>query len=381
MGNSPHYVHVFSTFAPGGPQVRTAFLMGALGDGAKHTVIAMDGRTECAERVADSVDFRCVPLGLDPRSPWFAWGLIRRLKSLRPDLLLTYNWGAIESVFAARWGRIAPVIHHEEGFRPDEAQGEQKGRRVFARRLLLKGRVRRVVVPSLVLRDLAVSSWRLSPDRVLYIPNGVDGEKFRPGSAESVRSSWGIGKDALVVGAVAHLTPVKDVTYLLEAFEMSKLIENDGPPVFLVIAGDGPERGVLEERVKELGLGERVRFLGRVAETSSCYPAFDCLAVSSKTEQMPIVVLEAMSSGLPIVSTDVGDVRTMVSEENRAFVVDRDRREEYRARLVELVEDSSLRATIGKSNRRRCGTEYDLEGMVKAYSKLYREAMSSGQGG
>ena len=92
----------------------------------------------------------------------------------------------------------------------------------------------------------------------------------------------------------------------------------------LVIIGDGPERQTLERLAAELGIADRVRFAGHVAAPAAEYARFDVFALPSDTEQMPLSVLEAMAAGLPVVSTDVGDVRAMVAEENAPLLVPKD---------------------------------------------------------
>ncbi len=373
MMDSVHLVHVFSTFAPGGPQVRTAAIMNALPPGYRHSILAMDGRTDCQERIGSHVSFEVLPLELDPRSRLFPFKLVGRLRSLRPDLLLTYNWGAIESVLASRLGRIAPIVHFEEGFRPDEASGSQKTRRVLARRFLLSGRVRAVVVPSLQLQEIATETWKLKPSRVRYIPNAVDGKRFLPGEEKELRESFGAKPDDLILGAIAHLTEVKDLGYLVRAFAGSGLSKK----ALLVIAGDGPEEKDLLTLTRDLGVEDRVRFLGRIPDTASYYRTFDLFAVSSRTEQMPVTVLEAMSSGLPILSTDVGDIKAMVAGSNQRFVVKREEVEAYRDRCRELAKDPVLRKKLGAENRERCLAAYDLQQMFTTYHELFEEARTS----
>ena len=93
-------------------------------------------------------------------------------------------------------------------------------------------------------------------------------------------------------------------------------------PIRLVVVGDGPERPALEQQARDLGIAENVEFAGWHEELVPLYRQFDIFALSSTTEQMPLSVLEAMACGLPVVSTDVGDVSKMVADENRPMVVD-----------------------------------------------------------
>ena len=119
--------------------------------------------------------------------------------------------------------------------------------------------------------------------------------------------------DTPVIGTVAALREEKNISRLMHAFAML-------PAGRLVIVGDGPQRPALEALAASLGVAERVCFAGHHLDTAAFYAQFDIFALSSDTEQMPLSVIEAMASGLPVVSTDVGDVRLMVASENIPFV-------------------------------------------------------------
>jgi hypothetical protein len=142
----PHFLHVFSTFVPAGPETRAVRLIEAFGAEFRHSILAMDGRTDARELLPAAADVRI--LESPPKAGSIA--TVRRLRDLlraeNPDLLLSYNWGAFDAVMAARTLKMRRVVHHEDGFNPDEVL-EFKQRRVLARRFLLPG-VHRVIVPS-----------------------------------------------------------------------------------------------------------------------------------------------------------------------------------------------------------------------------------------
>ncbi len=150
------------------------------------------------------------------------------------------------------------------------------------------------------------------------------------------------------------------------------------PIASVVIAGDGPERSNLESRARVLGFNGRARFLGRLEDMGPVYRSVDLLALPSSTEQMPISVLEAMSCGLPVIATDVGDIREMVSEENRPFIAASI--EEFRANLERMTNDRELRARVGAANRRRCVEVYSATRMFERYAALYESALRSRRG-
>lgn len=370
----PHLCHLFPTFDPGGPEVRTATLINASHGAFRQTVVSLDGGFSCQTRFLrkDAVSFVQAPPKV--RQSLYPLALARMLRALKPDLVLTYNWGAIDGVLAARLCGIRRVIHAEDGFGPDEIH-RQKLRRVLARRVILKGAAR-VVCPSLTLVRVARSVWRLQPSKVSYIPNGVDVRRFSPGPpgvAEEVRRRFGWAGSATVVGTVGHLREEKNQARLLRAFSMVA----DQAKARLLIVGGGPSREKLECLARELGVADHVAFMGVVGDPLDCYRAMDIFAVSSDTEQMPIAVLEAMSVGLPVVSTDVGDVRQMVSQPNWGYVVPFEKEATYAEALTKLLKDAVARVILGQANREKCLREYEQATMIQAYLDLYREVLET----
>ena len=101
------------------------------------------------------------------------------------------------------------------------------------------------------------------------------------------------------------------------------------------------------------------------------YRKMDIFALTSDTEQMPLGILEAMASGLPIISLAVGDVMDMVSEQNRPFVVRRDAEPELLNRLLSLVDNPDLRGTLGRANRNTATARFDHQTMVARYAELF----------
>jgi hypothetical protein len=158
----PHLLHLFSTFAAGGPQVRTAALIHAAGSAFRHTIVALDGNFACRERLAGLPE-GIVAYADPPQRGWLGGNVLRLARlidGVRPDLVLTYNWGAIEAVVGARVAGGRPLIHVEDGFGPEEARG-LLWRRVTFRRVVLPF-TRKVVVPSHGLARIAAERWRVA---------------------------------------------------------------------------------------------------------------------------------------------------------------------------------------------------------------------------
>ena len=371
MSESPHFVHVFSTFAAAGPQVRTTDLMNRLEDPIRHTVIAMDRNYECAKRVQPHVAFETKP----PPDLGRAWQAPHRLgkflKGLQPDLILTYNWGAIESIAGARLLGMRRLIHAEDGFGTDEVV-TQKARRVWTRRCLLR-MVRRVIVPSQRLRSICREIWRLPDALCEYIPNGIDTERFCPGESAPGRKSLGIDDQSFVIGTVAKFRPEKALELLIEAFALVR----GKVPAKLLLVGAGAEEAKLRARIDELGLNQDVILPGQIPEPMAIYRAMNVFSLSSVTEQMPVSVVEAMASGLPVVSTNVGDVRTMVADANQPLIIEGRDPELMAQQFLRLAEDSALRTALAQANREKALSVFQDRVMLEQYRRIYFEVLRS----
>lgn len=358
-GVPPLILSVFSTFAVGGPQVRFSTLANHLGQDYRHAIVAMDGQMDCARRLAPTLRVAYPQVEIRKGATLANARRFRRvLRQLRPDILVTSNWGSIEWALANAVP-LAKHIHIEDGFGPEE-RSVQLRRRVLMRRALL-GRCT-VVLPSLTLWRIARGVWRLPEAGLRHIPNGIDLVRFSP-----VREPSRPGEGP-VVGTVAALRPEKNLPRLLRAFRLlSQRID-----ARLVIGGDGPERPRLEALVEDLGLRDHVEFVGHVDDPSRLYARFDVFALSSDTEQMPLSVLEAMAAGLPAAATDVGDVRAMLCEANAPFVVQADD-DALAGSLSGLLADPALRRRIGADNRARAEGTYSEEAMLGAYRGLFED--------
>ena len=369
LASCVHLLHVFSSFSVGGPQVRFARFADALADKYRHSIISLDDDTDCAALLGRNLNVRFSTIKVNKGRGIDIANLVRfrrRLSAMRPDLLLTYNWGAIEWAVVNRWPPITPHIHFEDGFGPEEASGKQLLRRVLFRRFALRPRTV-LVVPSRTLERIATEDWHIDPRRVIYIPNGVDCTKFTPRnhvdwSAESITQINGPK-----VGAVGLLRPEKNLTRLIRCVATMQ----NSPSLRLVIVGDGPERATLVAAARNFGISHRVTFTGLVERPEEILRSFDIFALSSDTEQMPFSIIEAMAAGLPIVATNVGDLRWMVSEENLPFLVARENEAGFATALARLAGDAALRRRIGAANREKAKRDYDLRTMCNAYDAIF----------
>lgn len=376
MTRRARFLHCHSTFALGGKEARAVRLMNAFGDTAEHVVLSAVPGAIGARAAIDPAIEVAFPGDAAPSlqgKPGRA--RYRRLADYMAgfDLVLSYNWGAMDVVGARRLvgagRRLPPLIHHEDGFNEDELL-RQKPARVWFRRLMLPA-VAKLVVPSRRLETIARLDWKQPASRIARIANGIslpaEADLARPQPLPGVEPAAG-----LLIGTVAGLRAIKNLPRLVRIFAA-------GAPADarLVIIGEGPDRAAIVAEAERLGVAGRVILPGFVRDPVRYMAALDIFALSSDSEQMPISLIEAMACGLPALTTDVGDIAAMVAPTNRPFVLPPHDEAALATALARLAKNEGLRRSIGAANRAVALKEYDEREMIARYRTLYKEAFRS----
>jgi L-malate glycosyltransferase len=363
-------LHLHSSFDLGGKEARAVRLMAAWGHRATHTIVS---------GVPDALGAQdAIPAGVQYEiaqtpPPLTGRPSVRRFEAIarfmrRFDLVLTYNWGAIDGVMARRaFAKGAPpLVHHEDGFNADEADGLKHQRNVY-RRIALPA-AHALAVPSVTLERIALETWKQPRARVQRIPNGIPTALYarpEPGAIPGLERRPG----EVVIGALAGLRAVKDLPMLVRA------VGGLAGRVRLVIVGEGPERAAIAGAAELMGLTDRLLMPGFLPAPYRYVGLFDILASSSLSEQFPISVVEAMAAGLPIAGTRVGDVPVMVAPENDGFLIPAHDEVFLRDALNTLAREPDYRRRIGEANRRKAVAEYDEALMIARYRALYEGAL------
>ena len=366
-------LHLHSTFAPGGKERRAVRLMNAFGPKVHHAIVsAIPEETGAAAEIDRSIPVtwpRKFPALKGSPTPGRLKLIAEAMRGY--DLVLTYNWGAMDAVMAhTLFGQmldLPPLIHHEDGFSDDERVRLSR-RRNWYRRIGL-GRARALVVPSETLEEIALTAWAQPIGRVRRIPNGIDTAAFAgeprpdalPGLVKRPGEFW--------IGTMAGLRSVKNLTALVRA---------SAPlPEFchLVIVGEGPERDAIRAEAERLGVEHRIHLPGFAAQPERYVGLFDVFSLSSHSEQFPISLVEAMAAGRPVVAYGVGDVAEMVSPENRELIVPPGDEAALSAAIGSLVYDLDRRARLRKANRAKARAQFDEAAMIAAYRRLYASAL------
>ena len=203
---------------------------------------------------------------------------------------------------------------------------------------------------------------------VVDIPNAVDADLFRP-QASGFRTRHGIGRDEFVALYVARFQAFKNHALLLAAF--AKLVP-DHPAARLVLAGSGPLRERCERQAADLGLAEKVLFLGEVpyGELPAVYAAADVMAISSDYESFCFAAIEAMATGLPVLTTDCAWVPRLV-EDGAGLVVPVGDVAAFAAGLKKLADNPALRRRMGATGRQQVLERHTWPASAEKLKRLY----------
>lgn len=362
----PHIIHVFPSFGRGGVPIKICHSINYFGLKARHTVISTNDDYGSEELIGNGLDVAIDKSHHDVRGSLFSRISRYRkfLKQTNADLLITYNWGAVEWALANSFGPIMRHIHVESGFGPEEANSTI-GRRNLFRRLALRN-IEHLSVPSNSLFQIATKQWKIPKAKIKYIPNGVDLDKFSRAKERAEIDHFEKPPNKIIVGTIAPLRPEKNLSRLIRCFKGTAEAH-----IHLVIIGEGAERKKLEQLARDLEIEDKVFFAGHISAPENAIGLFDIFAISSDTEQMPNSVNEAMASGLPIIGTDVGDVRHMVSEKNRKYIVPVDDEAAFTMSLKNLINDRLSRNSLGTANLDHVKVHYDRIDMYKKYASLW----------
>ena len=221
-----------------------------------------------------------------------------------------------------------------------------------------------------------VENEKFPDGKVFMIPNGIDTDRFA--FNDQARQQWrqqqGIPSGAPVVGIVAALRPEKNHQLFLES---ARLTLQSLPDAWFVIAGDGPERPMLEGLAQEKGIQHRVKFLGSVSDIPAVLSMVDLFALTSHNEASPVSILEALSCQRPVVATAVGSINESVVEGATGFLVNPGDENKMAERWLTLLKDPAMANKLGMAGREHVIANSSLDSMTEGYMELIESIFRS----
>jgi sugar transferase (PEP-CTERM/EpsH1 system associated) len=364
-------MHIVDNLGKGGLENGLVNLVGRLdADSFQHTVCAIRVLGPNAERLtAQGARVFCLNKQ-ETDSPIQVATLARAIRRVKPHVVHSRNWAAIESVIAGRWVRSCAVVHSEHGLDAHTAVAEPWRRR-WLRRLAFE-LADQVLSVSGRLRDLHANRTGFRAARITVIHNGVDSERFSPNSEirARVRRELGFSENDFCIGCVGSLSAVKDYPTVLQAVgEMAKSSQNWR----LLILGDGPERPGLEAFIRARPeLNNRVYFQGLSDRVPELLNALDVYVLSSLIEGISNSLLEAMATGLPVVITATGGNPEVVVEEESGLLFPVGDYRQLSRHLLLLRSRGDLLRKLGQNALRRAREHFSINSMLQKYDEVYR---------
>ena len=242
-------------------------------------------------------------------------------------------------------------------------------------RLRLDGQLgrwtRACIVNSTVVRD-AYQVLRLPDEKWTMIPSGVTSPPSLPAhEKQRLMEEWGVPEHAKLVGVIGRLVPRKRIKDLIWAAELLQNLRDD---VYVLIIGDGPQRGRLERYRNQVQVCERVRFLGGRVDVPRCVRALDCVWQAGHDEGISHSVLEAMAAGVTVIASDTAGHRELIEPDETGQLVRLGDRGGFARVTNEILEDPARAARLANAARESVRDRFNFEEMVAQHLALYRAA-------
>jgi glycosyltransferase involved in cell wall biosynthesis len=367
----PVVCQLVHTLNVGGAEVLAGNLARRLRDRYRFVFLCLDELGPGADRLREDgfqVEVVGRRAGLDWRCP------LRLAAAWRRDGVELVQAHQYTPFFYALLGRLRyrrpPVMFTEHGRHfPDYPRPKRK----IANRLLLERRDRVVAVGRSV-KTALVENEGIATPRIDVIPNGIDTDRFVASAAvrAEVRAELGVAPGDYLVLMVARLDPIKDHATAIRACARAAVAV---PGLRLVLVGDGPERPAIESLIRDGNLGDRIRLLGTRHDVPRLLTGADTLLLTSLSEGIPLTVIEAMATGVPVVSTDVGSVADVVSHWGPGLLAPPRDEATLAAHLITLGGTPLLRIAMGDRGRARAVAEFSETAMADRYADLFDSAL------
>ncbi|MBI5167600.1 MAG: glycosyltransferase family 4 protein [candidate division NC10 bacterium] len=369
----------------GGPAQHTIFLTAGL-DPSRYESILVTGREGKAEgNMRDLAEAKGVRLIYIPElgreiSPGHDlvafYNLYRLFREKRPDIVHTHTAkaGALGRL-AAKLAGIPVILHTFHGHVLRGYYGPLKTN-IFINIERFLARITTCVVTLSEGQRQEILGFGIGrPDQVMIVPLGLELERFfnchsRTGE---LKRELGLEAGARLVGIIARLVPIKGHHFFLEA---ARRVASLVPSARFLVIGDGELRADLEAMARDVGISDRVCFLGWRLDLERVYADLDLLVLSSLNEGTPVSVIEAMAASVPVVATAVGGVKDLMEDGKTGILVPPGDIRSLAEAMVQLLEDEDKARSLAEVARRFIYPRYDTKNLITEMDRLYQRLLA-----
>lgn len=366
-------LHVVATTLRRGAEVFATGLTDELADaGVEQLVVVLCGREADLRYDVPAVVLR--DGRADPHTPKLDPGLIVQLhscaKEFRPDIVQAHGGGPLKYAVLAGLHRRSKLVYRRIG----TAAGWIEGSAQRALHAWTARRADRVVALGEASANEALVEFGIDPASLTVIPNGVDARRLVSSTDPAkLRAEFEIPSNATVVTSIGALSEEKNP---LGHVRVAASMASGHPGLFHLLVGEGPQRGQVDTAVKGEGVDGCMRVLGATNRIGDVLAVTDVLLVTSRTEGMPGVVIEAGMVGVPTVGYAVGSMPELVSHGDTGWLVAAGDSAALVAALERVIGDSELLTRLGKRAAELYREKFDLTSVAKSYLAMYRDIHS-----
>ncbi|MBA4141475.1 MAG: TIGR03088 family PEP-CTERM/XrtA system glycosyltransferase [Nitrosospira sp.] len=380
----PLIVHVIYHLGIGGLENGLVNLINHIPpDRYRHAIVCLKGYSDFRLRIKRE-DVEIVALHKSEGQDFgLYFNLFKTLRRLKPDIVHTRNLGTIEGQLIAAFAGARVRVHGEHGRDVFDLYG--KSRKYNLLRKAIRPFINHFIAVSRDLENWLATTVGATPHRISQIYNGVDSQRFYPrlreGSATTVLRNVPDGfftEDTFVIGSVGRMTDVKNFPSLIQAFLMLiKEVPAEREKLRLVIAGDGNSRQACLDMLSEAGAAGFAWLPGERADIPDLMRAMDLFVLPSLGEGISNTILEAMSTGLPVVATRVGGNAEIVQDGVTGILIPPAEPEAMMRALLHYYRNPGLVAEHGRAARQQVETRFSMEAMTQGYIGVYDKALQS----
>ena len=290
--------------------------------------------------------------------------LIRLIKKLQVQVIHSHSGCIMYAALAGKLAGVRIIVHTEHGrYLPDSIDKIWEDR-IFSRMIT------KYVCVSRELEKYMLSVIKVPRKKLITIINGINTLIYPKYSNEVVlklRAEQNIPPNALVLGTVCRLIPEKNVSFLIEWMQTNhKLFEK----LILIVIGDGPQFAELVDKAKGIP-EEQIRFLGARKSIADLLNIFDIFTLVSTTEGTSLTILEAMSTQLPVIVSDVGGNKNIITHGKTGYLFECNNQDAFGECLSQITSNPTMAVNIGRQARCSVKRNFSFEKVIRKYCEIY----------